>query len=457
MRAKLQAAKAKALSLARKPNARKAAVLTGLMYLSPVIGLLLDNILARSFGVNTALDFFRLVTSFLMLGTGLVAGTLLKYAIIPQLARAKAANDMAGGLRFVIAITAHVFLLMIPMILCGLLKPDWLLSLLGPGLPIIPEAHTMVQVAAIGFAFMIVSSAGASLLQFYGTFWTQPAAQVVLNSTLMVVILAFAHQAVTLSEQLQILTWGLTTGLIAWLGLFAFMLGRLWRQHFRNTGKNPSPQSWRENVLLAAVALAPQLLIMGCEIFKNIAINRALSFGEPGSLALYTFAFKLLMLVSLPIMAITTILFPRTASNHATGISNHKQDQQQLYALVSVALIITLVLWMVAPVLISILFGLAKLSATEFTKLVEGFRILIWMAPASAAALVISNQCYAMHQRWPILAYYILLTSTLALLLLSEAFLNLNGIIIAVTLSQMIATLAFWMMWRRVHLVALSN
>jgi peptidoglycan biosynthesis protein MviN/MurJ (putative lipid II flippase) len=449
VRAKLHAVKQRASALARKPNARKAAVLTGLMYLSPALGLLLDNLLARHFGVGTTLDTFRLVTSFLMLGTGLVAGTLLKYAIIPELARAKAANDLRAGLVFVAVLAGLVLALMLPLIALGLFAPQWLLHLLGPGLPYLPEADLLVQVACVGFALMIISSAGGAVLQFYGTFWAQPVGQVALNSALVLAISLFATQAPSPAAQLQLLTYGLLAGVVGWVVIFGALLANLWRRELGEVwASTKRPAALRAIALAAMLALAPQLVIMGSEILKNILINRALTLAEPGSLTLYTFAFKMLMLASLPIMAITTIIFPGTAKSSAQGGIKMKDETRKLFYLMGISVLLAGVLWLMAPLVVKLMFIFAKLNSASVIILSEAFQVLIWVAPATALALFVTNQLYAQGQRTIILFYYILLVSLLMIMLTMPLYQGLLGICWAVLLSQLISSFIIGIFWK---------
>jgi peptidoglycan biosynthesis protein MviN/MurJ (putative lipid II flippase) len=400
VRAKLHAVKQRASALARKPNVRKAAVLTGLMYLSPALGLLLDNLLARHFGVGTTLDIFRLVTNFLMLGTGLVAGTLLKYAIIPELAKTKANDDLRSGLMFVSVLAGLVLALMLPLIGLGLFAPQWLLHLLGPGLPYLPEADLLVQVACVGFALMIISSAGGAVLQFYGTFWAQPAGQVALNSAVVLAISLFAAQAPTPAAQLQLLTYGLLAGVVGWIFIFAVLLTNLWRRELGQIwARTKRPTALRAIALAAIMALAPQLVIMGSEILKNILINRALTFAEPGSLTLYTFAFKMLMLAVLPILAITTILFPTLAKVSTKTVKDkNTKFNQQLSQLFILSVIFFIGLWLGAPIILKLLFGLANLSTKDTQLLLETFRILLLIIPCYTVSLCLLNYLYALRK-----------------------------------------------------------
>lgn len=451
MHAKLKTVKKYAYTLAKKPTARKAAGLMALMYLSPAVGLLLDNILARSFGVGSTLDIFRLVTTFMLLGVGLVAGTLLKYAIIPELAKAKAANDIRGGLMFVLILVLLVFALMLPMIITGIFAPQWMLHFLGPGLPITPEAYTLIQVATLGFAFMILLSAGGAVLQFYGSFWAQPMGQLALNLGLMLVVLVFAVNVTTPAAQLKILTCGLALGIFGYVMIFCFLLAKLWRKNLRaeilGQSSHSSNNTWASMLKVAFLALVPQMLIMGSEIIKNIATNRALSYAEPGSLALFTFVAKLLMMVSLPVIAITTILFPQDAKDHATGLQAAQQTIKQLNHLFIVTMVIACGLFLLAPFVLYILFGLAQLTQKDFEALTTAFRILIWLAPASAVSLYITNQYYARHLRGRILIFYVLHIGTICAFI-STGWANhlytLCGLLVG---CQILFTLLLWAHW----------
>ena len=79
---------------------RKGASLALLLYLSPIVGMILEITLIRVFSAGAVLDSFRALMTFMLMGQGVVTSQLLKYALIPKLAQFRARNQDREGLVF---------------------------------------------------------------------------------------------------------------------------------------------------------------------------------------------------------------------------------------------------------------------------------------------------------------------------------------------------------------------
>jgi len=397
-------------SIVKKPDNRKTFILTILLYLSPFIGLLLDNLLARYFSIGVVLDTFRLTTNFMLLGTGLISGTLLKYVIIPELAHYKAEDNIRGGLVFVTVVTVLVVGLMLPLIFIGLFFPSWLLHILGPGLEIVSGAETLLQVASIGFSLMIITSSFSSVLQFYGIFWGQPTGQIALNGSVLVGIVLFAGSAVTPYDQLKVLSVALGTGVAGMVGVLSFLLLSLWKKELQTPHLTAAPQPIGVFLQKAVKGLLPQIVIVGSELLKPIIVNRTLSHLDSGSIALYSFGFKLLMLSNLPIRAITTTVFPKMSKHHAEGLS--KKLLSTLHKATFIILLLTILiaglLWHESDLVVKTLFGIASLNEKDQRILIELYQTFVFFSPFAALGLLYSEVAFASRQASAVMIYSII-------------------------------------------------
>lgn len=432
----------KLYALRHNHTARKGVTLTALLYLSPAVGLLLDNILVRYFGVGITVDTFRLITSFMLLSTGLVANILLKYALIPELAHYKAKNDLRGGLRFVTVFTILTLLLLTPLVGLGLLRPDMLLGFLGPGLQVGAEAYLLVRIACISFVLIIISGSFIAVLQFYATFWGQPIGQFLLNSTILIAVLLFAGTVTTSAQELYLLAYSLLAGAVAMLSLTSFMILHLWLRTLRYIiaeKTNIQQQSIKALVRSSLLILLPLLVIMLVGMFNSLLVNRTISYMDVGSITIYNYAFKLLMLGHLPLMAFITVLFPDIAKAHAANQNISESLKKRSLILLGMGMSFAVILSFSADIIVYVAFGLSNFTEAEHMALVNVFRILIWNLPAGALVLFLVESLYAQKRLAVIFAYMISYTAILYSLLLYAAPYDLTGISTAYVCSTWIS------------------
>jgi O-antigen/teichoic acid export membrane protein len=179
-------------------------------------------------------------------------------------------------------------------------------------------------------------------------------------------------------------------------------LACLWRRELRTAWQTRKHTTTKLGpvMLLAAAALAPQLAIMATEIIKPLLVNRYLSYLEAGSIALFGMGLKLLMLSNLPMRAVVQVLFPNFAKLHAGQAQEKLKTQVRFAALrmFAATACFAALLWLLAPWVVGLLFGLGNLSADRTELLYAMYRAFLFFAPFATLGLLFQEIGYATKQ-----------------------------------------------------------
>ena len=395
---------------------RRSVLLAFLLYLSPVMGMILELALIRVFSAGAVLDSFRALMTFMLMGQGVITAQLLKYAVIPRLAEFRAQNKDREGLIFTLYFTGIVLFILSPVFWLGMFWPEVLLIKLAPGFSdeLVHQSAGLVRVTTIGFMLTTVLGSMTAVLNFYGNFWGQPLSQLILNVTLLVAVLVFGNH-LSQPEQLSLLEISVGIGLVMMFALMASQCIKVWISTAQNTVKLDLMQA----LALSFVTLIPQLFIITSEIIKPLSVNRALSEVGVGSIVLYLFAFKLLMIGNLPIKAIVTVLFPdysRMNGNVESALLQKKlvNGTLKIFALMSVA---SFVLWFIAPYIVSMLSLFANMTNEAVSKVTGVYRILLFFAPFASLGLFYVELAFAFNEK-PLMIIYSITNTALIVILL---------------------------------------
>lgn len=414
---------------------RKSLGLTTLLYLSPVIGLLSEIIFIRVFGVGNVMDIFRANMTFMLMGQGIIASQLLKYAIIPQLAIFREAKQDREGLIFSIYFIVLIVTIISPVIILGLGWPEILMGYLTPGFSadLIHDATGFVRLASAGFLILTLVGGMSAIGNFYGIFWGQPLGQTLFNLAIALGILIFGTSAVTRADQLYQLEIYVGIGLLVSLAIMLVLCVQVWR----STEKAAVSFSLWQILQMSFILILPQLFTLVGEICKPLIVNRALSHMDEGAISIYNFSFRLLMLGHLPALALATVLFPHTSKVKARGNIEDLRRQTWQGSMLSflLAALMTIILYITAPWWMDILAAAAQMKFDTHERLIHAYRILVILTPGGAVALFYINTLFACHMRKAIIAYSLITTVVLAALLEWFRHSGINGVCAAYVIS----------------------
>lgn len=396
------------------------------MYASPVVGILVEILLMRTYGVGSVLDVYRAVLTFMLMGQGLIASQLLKYVVIPKMATFRSQGKEKDGFLFALHFTLSILLVTLPLLFLGVLRPDIIIHYLAPGIPgeVTNQASWLVTVGCVGFFILTLVGSLTAIVNFYGVFWGQPVGQMLMNGGIGLAIFLAGHLTRTASTQFGLLAIALGVGLLLMVGILAW---QTWMAWIKLPVQHASQRFW-DTFRGLGWLLLPQLVILGTEMWKPILVNRELSQLDSGSLALYQFAFRLLMLGSLPAQAIATVLFPHISriAAEADGHLLRKKLQEGTFVLGGISFGLSCGLFITAPFWMPILSSIAGIHGANYERLLSAFSILVWCCPSGALAMFYVQSAFACHRRWFVVGYG--LFSTLLLTFVLSFVSDLNGV-----------------------------
>ena len=385
------------------------------MYMSPLVGIILELVMIRAFTAGGVVESFRALTTFMTVGQGVLTIQLLKYVLVPQLAKYHSEGRDREGLLFANHFTGFILLTLSPVLLYAVFQPEGLVRFLAPGFSseLVAESAQLARIAAVGLMLMILTGGISAVLNFHGVFWGQPLSQLLLNATIVMAILVGGHAAQSDSEKFFLLELSVSVGLGLMLALMLWQYLKVWR------ATDTRPGEYTSDVRLQGLLLAmlPQMVIIAAEITKPLVVNQTLSHLAQGSIVLYLLAFKLLMIGQLPIKAMVTVLFP-SYSRLAADISPAQMASQVVKGgvrLFAVAAAIFLVLWVVAPLIIYVIAGLSNIPSSQESVLLDTFRVLVLFAPASALGLYFMETAFAFKKKAVVIGYCVISTAMLLL------------------------------------------
>lgn len=392
--------------------------LTVLLYLSPVVGLLVDVVFIRRFGAGEVMDLYRVLMSFVIMGNGLLSAQLFKFVVIPQLAKYKNDGQDGDGLRFAERFTAVVFVIILPIVCMGVFAPSVMLDFLAPGMAgaMTSQSLVLTQIATIGFAATTFVGALSSVLNFYGNFWGQPLGQILLNATVVAGLMLFGYGVENHGAQIELIGYAMASGIFLMVVVCVIPYLGIRKRCMQNGHSN---HSLKTSFLVILPLLLPQFVLLGSEMYKPVLINRTLSYMDAGAVALYLLAYRLLMLGSLPVQSVLTVLFPNMASRNISedaGAVLNRFVKVTTSLFVSTALC-SAALYLFAHIIVMALSLLSDLDDDKADVLVRVYRLLLFFAPFGAIGNHFIQTAYASKLRSLVMAYSLGNVALLALFL----------------------------------------
>lgn len=425
---------------------KQTVILTGLLYVSPALGLLADILFIRHFGVGEVVDVYRVCLALMLIGSGIMAGTLLRYALVPQLAAFQSRGDLTGGLRFAAVFSGVVFLAVMPVGIISIVAPAWILGHLAPGLSAetLTASAPLMVVAGMGLLLLLAVSCANAVLQFFGHYWVSTVGQIALNGAVVISLVLIDWNPLSLAEQAYELSLVLAAGLAVTCVVSA---GLLVKQCGDAKGWKATRKGWlKYDLKLALVVIAPQMLIVLSEIVRPIIVNRELSMVSVGSIAMFSYAFRLLMIAHLPSLALSTVVFPGFAKSFADGDLQRVRRMfvKGLMVVATACVVVSVAASLCGDVIVGLLFGSADLTERSLGDISHLFKILVMGTLAGALVQYVQQAAYATRQVRSVVGY-----SVMALVLVPLAVIygrtigGINGVAIGYVIINTVLAIAF--------------
>ncbi len=390
-------------------TARAATTLSGLAVLSPLAGIVVEIALAWRFGASPTVDAFRIGMLVLIFGQQLFVIQILPHAVVPVFAEYRGRGQEKEAWRVALSLAN---LLVVPAILFSLLvffHPEPIVGLLAPGLA--GEARELAAMFVRWFvpitSLLVWSGVAAGVLYAHRVFWLPPATQLAGNVAIVLSILSLGRTLGAASLVIGVLlSVGFSTALHA--GRLASLLCRIGA---RFTWKpDPTHPGVRRMLTLALPLLGTVVLGQ----WAAIVINRVLSELPPGSLALFGYAWKLCLVVSVAPLALATVLFPRFAETHQSfpGEEFRGICMRAMRMGLFIAIPLACLLYALRSRVVTLLFERGAFSAEASETVARLFGLLVIGAPAAVALAYMEKITYAVQNTW-IPACYQLVTALL--------------------------------------------
>lgn len=376
--------------------ARSAAGLTALAALSPLAGLAVEMTLAWRLGTSGVVDAFRVAGVFLVLGQQLLLVQILPHVIVPVFSDYAARGEEREAWRVASTLGAILLAVTSAVAAAVFLWPGPLTDFLAPGLGGESRQATVLLVRwfALGYVPLAVSGVLAGVLQVHRVFWPAPAGQLA-GHLLIAATVAFAGLRLG-AAALVIAVLGASL-----VGVVLHLSPTLRRWPSRRPGEGLRIALGHPGVrqaLRLAAPLAGMFLIVQ---WAPVVVNRAISEQGPGTLAVFGYAFKMGLLVSLAPLSLVVVLFPHLAWSRA----DHSGEFGPLAArALRMGLFLSVPLACVAYVLreplVALLLERGAFTGAARADVAHLFGWLLLGAPASVAAAFAEKIYYADQRMW---------------------------------------------------------
>jgi len=390
-------------------TARAAATLSGLAVLSPLAGLAVEIALAWRFGASPTVDAFRIGMLLLVFGQQLFVIQILPHAVVPVFAEYRGRGQEKEAWHVALSVAN---LLLVPAILFSVLvffHPEPIVGLLAPGLA--GEARETAAVFVRWFvpaaSLLVWNGVAAGVLYAHRVFWLPPATQLAGNVAIVLSILSLGRTLGAASLVLGVMISAVISAMLYLVKCIPLVrqAGALfpWKLDPRHPGVC--------RMLTLALPLLGTVLLGQ---WAAIVINRVLSELPPGSLALFGYAWKLCLVVSVAPLALAIVLFPRFAETHQSlpGEEFRGICMRAMRMALFIAIPLACLLYALRSQVVVLLFERGAFSAEASETVARLFGLLVIGAPAAVALAYMEKITYAAQNTW-IPACYQLATALL--------------------------------------------
>lgn len=424
----------------RHSIARSSFTLTVFAALSPIVGVMLEMVMAWRFGSADIVDAYRIASLILAIGSQLFVSQMLPHVVIPLFSeyRAKKSDQEGWQMAFTLATVFSAMSLVLTFFIW--IYPDKFVDFLGPGLvgSSREDALTLVRYFGLTFVINVWSGVISGILYCYRVFWIPPVTQLLFNLFLIFVIVLLGSSRGSTS-----LTLGILLGSTTMFGVYLYALLQVANEsriHFFSCFKFGL---WKD-VLRALYLSIPLIGMIIVGQWGVIVINRYLSEMPIGSLANFGYAWKMIMFVGLLPASLATVIFPTLSD--ALARNNHDELSRLVTKTIKMTLFLTLPLALVLFVeqlpVISFMFERGAMSSRDVAETAQLFGLLVIGAPAGALWVVLNKVAFAMlDQKSPLVITLIIAIGITLLVPYAAKYYGANGVAMIYSLMSLAGTL----------------
>jgi len=244
-------------------------------------------------------------------------------------------------------------------------------------------------------SLLVWNGVATGVLYAHRVFWLPPAIQLVGNVAIVLSVLSLGRTLGALSLVIGVLVSAVMGAMVCLVKLIPLMrqAGALfpWKLDVTHPGV-------RKMLTLALPLLETVLLGQ----WAGIVINRVLSELPPGSLALFGYAWKLCLVVSVLPLALATVLFPRFAETHQsfTGEEFRGMCMRAMRMALFIVLPLSCLLEALRSSVVALLFQRGAFSSQASETVAKLFELLVLSAPAAVASTYMEKIIYAVQDTW---------------------------------------------------------
>jgi putative peptidoglycan lipid II flippase len=422
--------------------ARAGLLVTGVFFVSRLLGWLRLVVIGAVFGANADLDTFFAAFRIPDLIFQLVAAGALSSALIPIVTGLLATGEEARAWRVVsTVINLMMGALLVLSVVLAVLAPV-LVPVITPGFDLVDKARTveLTRIMLLSPLLLALGSVATSVLNAQGRFGASAVAPLVYN-------LAISFGAVVLAPFMGVRGLALAV-VLGSAGHLAVQLPQVLRGGFWYAPviglRDPKARQ-------ALVLLAPRALGLGVSQLTFLVTTTLASGLEAGSISAFTFAFTLLQIpIGVIGVPLGVVIFPSMARELATGGEDRYVAlvTRSLRLLLFVMLPMTALLAVLRRQAVSILFPgfdsrMVELTSTALLFFVTGLA-------AHALIAVLARAFYARQDtRTPVAAAILAVAVNVSLAVVLVGPLGIGGLALAIAIGAWVETLALVAILRR--------
>lgn len=273
--------------------------------------------------------------------------------------------------------------------------PKAILVLLAPGLLDAPKAAFGLAFAIMAIAIPLAALSGitTALLNANDRFLVAGSGTLLFNG----VVIMLLPLSVGFQNPLIVLAISIAAGALARYGAQLVGSARFWNRPA--IGRTPQGFDLAQRFAHALTAATIIQLI-------PVALRAAMSFGLPGTVAAFAFAFKLVELPNTVVVAsLATVAFPAISEHVKNGelgaTRNYITSRTQ--SSLAAALSVTLPSILFAPAFVDVVYGHGKMTADALDLVTMLMRIGLLYLPCLAVTTMVTALLYARKQTWLLL------------------------------------------------------
>lgn len=377
---------------------RSAVGLTAITGLSPLTGFAVEAALAWRFGASATMDAYRLAYILVWAASTIFVMQVVPNVVVPIYMEFKSRGQEEEGWR---AAFSFANLMLVPAVILSVTAFIWpqpIVSLLGPGLTWPARGGAISLVRWFGLTFIPLAWTGAAIGVLYTqeVFWLVTVASSLGNVLLLIMVIAFGRR-----WSIYSLAIGTSGGAFLTAGLAAIMIAR--PASAIGAHKLLSFDPTHPGVL-KALRLSIPLIAAACVTqASTVAVNRALSRLPVGTLAMFGYAWKMGVLITIVPAALATVLFPQFAESWHTSSRSAFADfgTKALRQTMFVAIPLSGVVYALRNQIVAFMLGHGAFSV----RAVEGVASLLGLFVLGGGIAAACNAClqkimYAAQAMW---------------------------------------------------------